>query len=456
MPEPDYQPLDPTTGAPLDPVHWDSASQVEDTISRVHAHAPAWREQGIEARAAIVRRLGELMTRDRDALAALITREMGKPIREARAEVEKCAGACEYFADEAVRFLASEPIATDASRSWVQYDPLGVVLAIMPWNFPLWQVIRFVAPNLVAGNVGLLKHASSVQGCARALAELAAEAGAADAFRNLAIDSDVVGGVIDDRRIAAVTLTGSVGAGRAVAERAGRALKPCVLELGGSDPFIVLDDADLDGAAAAARKGRFLNSGQSCIAAKRLIVTDAVHDAFVERLLAEVDGLVVGDPADDATDIGPLAREDLRDDLHDQVRRALGAGATLARGGSAIDRAGWFYAPTVLTDVQPGAPTAVEEVFGPVASVIRVDDAAHALAVANTSDFGLGAAVWTHDDDMATSFIRLLAAGHVSVNGIVKSDARLPFGGIKDSGFGRELSRAGALAFTNQKSVWVR
>jgi succinate-semialdehyde dehydrogenase/glutarate-semialdehyde dehydrogenase len=381
----------------------------------------------------------------------------GKPITEARGEVAKCAWACRYYVENAEQFLAREPVETDASRSWVSYEPLGPVLAIMPWNFPLWQVIRFAAPALMAGNVGLLKHAPDVPGCAQALEALFTDAGYPQGvFQNLAIDNERTAAVIADPRVRAVTLTGSVGAGRAVAAAAGAALKPSVLELGGSDPCIVLADADLDEAVEGAMIGRFLNSGQSCIAAKRLIVEDAVHDAFVDKLTAAIDRLVIGNPMDDATQIGPMAREDLRGALHDQVWRSVAAGAELVRGGKPWGDSGWFYEPTLLIGVTPGMAAFDEETFGPAASVVRARDLDHALELADDTTFGLGASIWTADVERALGVAHRIASGHLSINGIVKSDPRLPFGGVRDSGYGRELSRAGMLAFVNARATWVK
>jgi succinate-semialdehyde dehydrogenase/glutarate-semialdehyde dehydrogenase len=378
---------------------------------------------------------------------------MGKPLRDGIAEAQKCALACDHFAEHAATYLAPREVATDGSRSLVRFDPLGVVLAIMPWNFPYWQVFRFIAPHLMAGNAGVLKHAGNVTGCAFAIEQIVRDAGfPADLFRVLLIDHDEVARCIADPRIAAVTLTGSERGGRAVAEAAGRALKPAVLELGGSDAFIVLADADVDKAARVAAAARTINAGQSCICAKRFIVERPVQRRFEEILTAELGKLRLGDPLAPDTDLGPLARHDLRETLHQQVTTAIAEGARLVLGGTLPKGKGAFYPPTVLTEVRPGHRVAREETFGPVAAVLAVADAEEAVSVANGTTFGLGASVWTRD---AARMIPRLEAGSVFVNGMVKSDPRLPFGGIKASGFGRELSEEGIKAFTNVKTVWI-
>jgi len=430
--------------------------EVERRLERAADAWETWRRRGFEFRASRLRAVAEHLRSREDTYARLMTREMGKPIEQARGEVDKCAWVCEHYAQKAADYLEPREIETDASASRVQYEPLGPVLAIMPWNFPFWQVFRFAAPNLMAGNVGLLKHAPNVPGCAEALGTMFRECGfPGGVFQHLAIDEETTGDVIDDERVRAVTLTGSTRAGRAVAEQAGAALKKTVLELGGSDPFIVLPDADLESTLDQAVTARTQNNGQSCIAAKRFIVAEDVYDEFVDGLVERFEALAVGDPTDESVDIGPMARADLREALHDQVTRSREQGAVCQTGGDIPDGAGNFYPPTVLTDV--GRETAVmrEETFGPVAAVARVDSIDEAIEVANDTDFGLGASLWTTNLERAESLVSELRAGHVAVNGIVKSDPRLPFGGIKDSGYGRELSREGILEFVNRKTVWI-
>jgi succinate-semialdehyde dehydrogenase/glutarate-semialdehyde dehydrogenase len=400
-----------------------------------------------------MRRAAELLRARAAELARLAALEMVKPLADGIAEAQKCASACEHYAAQAAAYLAPRVIATDASSSEVRFEPLGVVLAIMPWNFPYWQVFRFVAPHLMAGNAGLLKHAPNVSGCALAIEALLADAGfPRDLLRVRLVDTDEVARLIGDERVAAVTLTGSERAGRAVAELAGRALKPAVLELGGSDAFVVLADADVEKAARVAAQARTINNGQSCICAKRFIVERAVRGRFEEILAAELRRLRVGDPLASGTQLGPLARRDLRDNLHRQVLATVAQGARLVLGGEVPPGPGCFYPPTLLTDVRPGMVAAEEETFGPLAAVLVAESAEEAVAMASASRFGLGASLWTKD---AARWIPALAAGSVFVNGFVKSDPRLPFGGIKASGFGRELGEEGIRAFTNVKTVWV-
>jgi succinate-semialdehyde dehydrogenase/glutarate-semialdehyde dehydrogenase len=385
-----------------------------------------------------------------------MTHEMGKPIGAAVGEAEKCAWVCRYYAEHAEGFLAPETRETDAGESYVRYDPLGVVLAVMPWNFPFWQVFRFAAPALMAGNVGLLKHASNVPQCALAIEEIFRRAGCPEgAFAALLVGSDAVPGLIADRRVAAVTLTGSEGAGVAVGRAAGGEIKKAVLELGGSDPFIVMPSADLPTAVSTAVKARTINNGQSCIAAKRFIVHREIAAAFTEKFVAKMAALKVGDPMEPATEIGPLATPGILDDLHAQVEKSIAAGAKLLTGGQRLDRPGNFYAPTVLADPAPGSPADLEELFGPVATLFTVADATEAIAVANRTTFGLGASAWTDVPFERDRFIREIEAGSVFINGMVKSDPRLPFGGIKRSGFGRELSIDGIREFVNVKTVWI-
>jgi succinate-semialdehyde dehydrogenase/glutarate-semialdehyde dehydrogenase len=382
--------------------------------------------------------------------------EMGKPIGAAEAEVAKCAWACRHYAENGEALLAPRTVVTDASRSFVRFDPLGPVLAVMPWNFPFWQVFRFAAPALMAGNVGLLKHASNTTGCAFAIERIFAEAGLPDGtFQVLAIRSHAVERVIRDPRVRAVTLTGSEPAGRAVSAAASDEVKKSVLELGGSDPFVVLADADVEKAAEVGAQARMINSGQSCIAAKRFIVEEAVKDAFVEAFVARVADMKVGDPMKRETDIGPLARRDLVDDLQEQVKGSLAAGARAELGGERLDGPGFFHAPTVLVDVTPEQPAFIEETFGPVAAIVGAADEDDALRLANATPFGLGASLWTRDIEKAERLVPLVEAGAVFVNGLVKSDPRLPFGGVKRSGFGRELGEEGIREFVNVKSVWI-
>jgi succinate-semialdehyde dehydrogenase / glutarate-semialdehyde dehydrogenase len=382
--------------------------------------------------------------------------EMGKPVAAAEAEAEKCARVCRFYASEGERFLAPEEIETDAGRSFVRFDPLGPLLAVMPWNFPFWQVFRFAAPALMAGNVGLLKHASNVPGCALAIEEIFKGSGFPQgAFQTLLIGSARVEPVIRDPRIAAVTLTGSEAAGRSVGGIAGGEIKKCVLELGGSDPFIVLPSADIPAAALAAVKARTVNSGQSCIAAKRFVVHRAAGKEFRERFVAGMAKLRVGDPRDPETEVGPLATPAIRDEVAEQVRRTVAAGARLHLGGSALPGRGNYFAPTVLDDVPAGSAAADEEIFGPVAALFPAEDLDDAIAIANRSRFGLGASAWTRDPVERDRLVAGIEAGSVFINAIVQSDPRLPFGGIKRSGFGRELSREGIREFVNVKTVWM-
>jgi succinate-semialdehyde dehydrogenase/glutarate-semialdehyde dehydrogenase len=382
--------------------------------------------------------------------------EMGKPVAQGEAEVEKCAWVCEYYADHAEAMLAEQPRETDAAQSYVRFDPLGPVLAVMPWNFPFWQVFRFAAPGLMAGNAGILKHASNVPRCALDIEAVFRDAGfPRGLFATALVGSRAVKALVEDERIAAVTLTGSEPAGSAVAEQAGRVLKKTVLELGGSDPFIVLADADLRAAARTAAEARLINSGQSCICAKRFIVVDVVADQFLDLFTGEMRARRVGDPLSPDTQVGPQARVDLRDDLHRQVEESVKRGATLLLGGEIPTGRGAFYPPTVLAAVDRGMPAFDEETFGPVAAVIRARDEADAVRLANDSTFGLGAALWTADRERARRLAAEIEAGAVFVNGLVKSDPRLPFGGIKRSGYGRELSEYGIREFVNIKSVWM-
>ncbi|MCX5761841.1 MAG: aldehyde dehydrogenase family protein [Gemmatimonadetes bacterium] len=425
--------VNPFTGEVLAAIADHAEDEVELRLVRSAAAARRWGATPLADRVAMLRRMADLLDQECDTLARLATLEMGKPIRPSRDEVAKCAAACRFYADEAPRMLAPERV---------------------PWNFPYWQAIRAAAPALAAGNVVMLKHASNVPQCALAIERLFVAAGAGDgAFTTLLLPAARVGTLIEDPRIAAVTLTGSEAAGRDVGARAGRAIKPCVLELGGSDPFIVLASADVEAAATTAARARCINNGQSCIAAKRFIVHDAVYDAFAERFTAAMHGMTVGDPLDERTDIGPLATPTIRREVDDQVRRTVAAGARVLTGGTVPQGNGNFYAPTVLADVPRDSAAAREEIFGPVAPLFRVHSADEALALANDTPFGLGASVWTRDAVEARTFSEQLEAGSVFINAMVASDPRFPFGGVKASGVGRELARDGLRAFVNIKTV---
>ena len=397
-----------------------------------------------------------LLAREKDKFARIITLEMGKILRAAVDEVEKCERACRFYAENAERFLEDEPVQTQAARSFVRYQPLGAVLAIMPWNFPFWQVFRFAVPALMAGNVGLLKHAANVPQCALAIEDIFRRAGFDDgAFQALLIEARRAEMLITDPRVKAVTLTGSDRAGSAVGSTAGREIKKSVLELGGSDPFIILSSADFENAVSTAVKARTINTGQSCIAAKRFFIADSIYDKFLEQFVERMRGLKVGNPLNDTTEIGPLATEQILNGVHDQVQKSIAAGAKLLTGGNRIQGAGFYYEPTVLADVPRESPAYCEELFGPVASVFRVRDNAEAIKMANDSVFGLGASVWTNDAKEQELYVSELEAGMVFINGMVASDPRLPFGGVKRSGFGRELGATGIREFMNTKTVWI-
>ena len=448
--------VNPANGEVLATFHAATGAQIEQALEDAQRSYRSWRTTSFGERATLMHAAAAYVRQERSRLAGLITAEMGKPIVEAEAEIEKCAWNCDFYADNAERFLADEPCASSATESYVAYPPLGVVLAIMPWNFPFWQVFRFAAPALMAGNTAVLKHASNVPQCALAIEEIFRASGFPHgSFRSLLIPGGAATRLIADKRIVAVTLTGSDAAGRTVAEAAGRAVKKTVLELGGSDPFIVLEDAELPAAVEMGVRARYQNTGQSCIAAKRFIVVESLFDQFRERFVDAVRGLRVGDPMDRGTQIGPLARDDLRDTLDQQVNESVRRGARVLTGGARRPGRGYFFEPTVLTDVRPEMPASCEEVFGPVAALIRVRDAHEAIAVANDSPYGLGANLWTADLTRARRLARDIEAGQVFINGMVASDPRLPFGGVKASGYGRELAAFGIREFVNIQTVWI-
>ena len=448
--------IDPSNGKELATFPELDAAGIEAAVERAWSARHAWRDAGMDQRTAILRSVAGVLRAEKARFAALMTAEMGKPIAEAEGEVEKCAWTATWIADNAARLLADEPIESTATKSYVRYQPLGVILAVMPWNFPFWQAFRAGMPALAAGNVMLLKHASNVPQCALAIEDVFREAGVPKGvFQTLLIGPGPVAGIVADRRVAGVTLTGSEAAGELVASAAGKALKKSVLELGGSDPFIVLEDADVKTAATVACRARNQNNGQSCIAAKRFIVAEPIADEFEELFSKAVAALKVGDPTDRANQVGPLARPDLVDDLERQVKESISKGARVLAGGKRLKNGGNFFEPTVLAGVKPGMPVYNEETFGPVAAVIRVKDAEEALRAANDTDFGLGSSIWTADVERGQLLAERVEAGLVFINGMVASDARLPFGGVKRSGYGRELSAAGIREFTNIQTVWV-
>jgi succinate-semialdehyde dehydrogenase/glutarate-semialdehyde dehydrogenase len=449
--------INPATGETLRTFDALSAPELEAKIQRAFDAFHSHRRTSFADRAIRMLRAAEILEADKERIARIMTIEMGKPIKSAGDEVMKCAWACRYYAETAEHALADEVVATNASRSFIRFQPLGVVLAVMPWNFPLWQVFRFAAPALMSGNGGLLKHSSNVPQCALAIEEVLVRAGfASGEFQTLLIEAGAVGQVIDDRRIAAVTLTGSEPAGMQVASAAGKQIKKTVLELGGSDPFIVMPSANLNEAASTAVKARTVNSGQSCIAAKRFIVHEKIYVEFERRFVAAMQSLKVGDPMDLSTEIGPLATIQILNDLDEQVQQAVAAGARVLTGGRRVQHTGNFYEPTVLTGVPKSCPVYYQELFGPVAMLFRADSIKAAIEIANDSDFGLAASVWTQDDAERSRFIDEIEAGQVFVNGMVASDPRLPFGGIKRSGYGRELGSFGIREFVNIKTVWIK
>ena len=433
-----------------------SGSALEEKLALAARLFPEWRRSTFAERAELLGRAAGILDAEKSRFGELMTEEMGKPIRAATAEAEKCARVCRYYAGEGERYLAPAAVQTAARRSFVRFDPLGPVLAVMPWNFPFWQVFRFAAPALMAGNVGLLKHASNVPECALAIEEIFARAGfPSGAFQTLLVGSARVESLVRDPRIAAVTLTGSEAAGQSVGRAAGGEIKKVVLELGGSDPFVVLPSADLESAARAAVRARTVNSGQSCIAAKRFIVHGAVGKEFRERFVAGMAALRVGDPRDPETDVGPLATPAIRTEVAGQVARTVAAGARILLGGEGLPGPGNFFAPTVLDDVPAGSPADAEEIFGPVAALFAAADLGDAIRIANRSRYGLGASAWTRDPAEQDRLVAEIDAGSVFINAVVQSDPRLPFGGIKKSGFGRELAGEGIREFVNVKTVWM-
>ena len=448
--------VNPATGQTLEEIPADSRSRIEEKIQRAEETFQQWRSRPMEERAMLMQAAAAELRAGSDAYARAMTLEMGKPITQSHAEVEKCAWVCAYYAEHANDMLAAESVASDASESYVRFDPIGPVLAVMPWNFPFWQVFRFAAPALMAGNTALLKHASNVPRCALLIEEVFRKAGFPQGcFQTLMVSSSAVGDVIAHPAVRAATLTGSEHAGSQVAAAAGKEIKKTVLELGGSDPFIVLDDADVEAAARTGATARMINTGQSCIAAKRFIVTAAVAAQFTTLFCDALAGMVVGDPLDEATEVGSMAREDLLRELDTQVRETVAAGGRLLLGGRRREGDGAFYLPTVVADVGPGMPMYEQETFGPAAAIITVRDEDEAIAVANDSAFGLGASLWTQDRARAAHMAARIEAGAVFVNGLVKSDPRLPFGGVKRSGYGRELSHFGIREFVNIKTVWI-
>jgi len=450
--------IDPATGEKVIEYPEMTPGEVGRIIENSHQAFLSWRRTDITERAALMKTAGEILRDQAEGYAKLMAREMGKPVRDGRAEAQKCAWVCDYYADNTERFLQDEVIETDAARSFVTYQPIGVVLAVMPWNFPFWQVLRFAAPAIMAGNTGLLKHASNVPGCALAIEALFRRAGFPEGvFRTLVIGSGQVDAVIENPLVRAVTLTGSTPAGRAVASKAGEMLKKTVLELGGSDPYVILEDADTGTAAEMCATSRLINAGQSCIAAKRFVVVAPQRERFEKLFVEHMARVKPGDPADEKTTMGPMARSDLRDELHEQVKRSIELGARCLLGGEVPGGKGAYYPPTVLTDVKKGMPAYDEELFGPVASIIPVKDEDEAISVANDSVFGLGAAVFTRDLARGERVAaEELEAGCCFVNSFVKSDPRLPFGGVKESGYGRELSHYGQKEFVNIKTVYVK
>ncbi len=449
--------INPATGETFKTFEPLSDAEIEKKLKLADETFHKYRRTAFGERSQKMMQASKILESDKEKYGRIMTTEMGKTLKSAVAEAEKCAWVCRYYAENAEHFLADEVVETNAARSFIRYQPLGIVLAVMPWNFPFWQVFRFAAPALMAGNSGLLKHASNVPQCALAIEEIFRRAEFSEgAFQALLIDSDKVGRVIDDDRVRAATLTGSEPAGSKVASRAGKQIKKTVLELGGSDPFIVMPSADLDQAVRTAVTARTINNGQSCIAAKRFIVAEEIANEFERRFVEAMQALKVGDPMNEKTDIGPLATADILSELEEQVRKSVDAGARALTGGKRLDMPGNYYPPTVLADIPEDAPAYTEELFGPVASLFRVRDIDEAIRLANATSFGLGSSAWTNDESERARFIEEIEAGAVFINGMVASDPRLPFGGVKHSGYGRELSLFGIREFVNIKTVWIK
>ncbi len=450
------QTINPATGEELERFDLHTKAEIGTKLDGARTAFEQWRKSDFPDRSQLLVDVAATLRRESDALARTAALEMGKPITQARAEVEKCAWCCEHYARNGAAYLSDKTVSTAATRSFVAFRPLGVILAIMPWNFPYWQVFRFAAPALMAGNVAVLKHASNVTRCALEIERIFQISGAPrGAFTTLLVSAQEASDLVGDSRIAAATLTGSEGAGMSVAAVAGKALKKTVLELGGSDPFIVLKDADVKAAAKVGVKSRFQNAGQSCIAAKRFIVEEVIYERFVEEFTSSTRAMTVGDPLQETTDIGPVARDDLRDALAAQVQGSIDAGARLISGGEAIAGSGFFYSPTIIGEVTPQMSAFADETFGPVAPLIRARDAQHAIELANTSSFGLGATLWTSDAERGAMLAGSIESGSVFINGMMASDPRLPFGGVKRSGYGRELSEFGIREFVNTQTVWI-
>ncbi len=448
--------INPTTGETLKTFPALSTEQIEAKLQLAANTFHTYRHTSFSDRSRMMSRAAEILESEKDRFAKVMTTEMGKPLKAAVSEAEKCAWVCRYYAENAERHLADQVVETTARNSYVRFQPLGPVLAVMPWNFPFWQVFRFAAPALMAGNTGLLKHASNVPQCALAIEEIFTRAGFPEGvFQTLLVGSEAVEAILNNGHVVAATLTGSEPAGRSVASIAGKQIKKTVLELGGSDPFIVMPSANLREAVTTAVKARTINNGQSCIAAKRFIVAAEVYEEFEQKFAAEMQALKIGDPMDEATEIGPLATPQIVNDLDEQVKKAVASGARVLTGGKKLDRPGNFFEPTVLVDLDVSAPVSCEEIFGPVAMLFRAANVDEAIKIANATSFGLGSAAWTNDAGEQARFIEELEAGSVFINGMVASDPRLPFGGVKNSGYGRELAEYGIREFVNIKTVWI-